>query len=76
MPFQDRDDDAEGRGCCPRVATLPERWLRKVFLEEWGLKLLALAITAVLWLAVTGQKPSGDAASEWRATQLSAAGRF
>ncbi len=26
-----------------------------MFLEDWGLKLLALAITVVLWLAVTGQ---------------------
>jgi len=53
MPFQDRDDAEDA--VAPRVATLPERWLRKVFLEEWGLKLLALAITTVLWLAVTGQ---------------------
>jgi YbbR domain-containing protein len=53
MPFQDRDD-AE-IAAAPRVPSLPERWLRKVFLEEWGLKLLALAITIVLWLAVTGQ---------------------
>jgi len=53
MPFQDRDDAEDA--VAPRVATLPERWLRKVFFEEWGLKLLALAITAVLWLAVTGQ---------------------
>ena len=28
--------------------------LRKVFLEDWGLKLLALAITLGLWLGVTG----------------------
>jgi YbbR domain-containing protein len=34
---------------------VPERWLRKLFLADWGLKLLALAITVVLWLAVTGQ---------------------
>jgi YbbR domain-containing protein len=53
MPFQDKDD-AE-IAAAPRVPSLPERWLRKVFLEEWGLKLLALAITIVLWLAVTGQ---------------------
>ena len=53
MPFQDRDE-AEVV-VTPRVPTLPERWLRKLFLDEWGLKLLALAITVVLWLAVTGQ---------------------
>ncbi len=28
--------------------------LRKIFLEDWGLKLLALAITLALWLGVTG----------------------
>ncbi len=28
--------------------------LRKLFLEDWGLKLLALAITVALWLGVTG----------------------
>lgn len=28
--------------------------LRKIFLEDWGLKLLALAITLGLWLGVTG----------------------
>lgn len=28
--------------------------LRKIFLEDWGLKLLALAITLSLWLGVTG----------------------
>jgi YbbR domain-containing protein len=34
------------------------RWakhvIRKLFLEDWGLKLLALAITLALWLGVTG----------------------
>ncbi|MEQ1607321.1 MAG: CdaR family protein [Pyrinomonadaceae bacterium] len=28
--------------------------LKKVFLEDWGLKLVALAITLALWLGVTG----------------------
>lgn len=28
--------------------------LRKVFLEDWGVKLVALAITLALWLGVTG----------------------
>jgi YbbR domain-containing protein len=52
MPFQDIEDT---EAPVPRVPTPPERWLRKLFLEDWGLKLLALAITVVLWLAVTGQ---------------------
>jgi len=53
MPFQDNEDTELTP--VPRVPTMPERWLRKLFLEDWGLKLLALAITVVLWLGVTGQ---------------------
>lgn len=53
MPFQDIEETDDTP--TPRVPTPPERWLRKVFLQDWGLKLLALAITFVLWLAVTGQ---------------------
>lgn len=30
--------------------------LRKVFLEDWGIKLLALAVTLALWLGVTGMR--------------------
>lgn len=51
MPFQDIEEVTP----VPRIPSAAERWLRKVFLEDWGLKLLALAITVVLWLAVTGQ---------------------
>ena len=53
MPFQDIEETEATP--IPRVPTLPERWARKLFLEDWGLKLLALAITVVFWLAVTGQ---------------------
>ncbi len=53
MPFQDIEDTKATP--VPRSPTPPERWLRKLFLEDWSLKLLALAITVVLWLAVTGQ---------------------
>jgi YbbR-like protein len=31
-------------------------WLRRVFIEDWGLKLLALAITLVLWFVVSGRE--------------------
>ncbi|HEX8370144.1 MAG TPA: CdaR family protein [Pyrinomonadaceae bacterium] len=35
------------------------RVIRRVFLEDWGTKLVALGITAALWLGVTGlQKPT------------------
>ena len=53
MPFQDIDETEATP--IPRVPTPAERFLRKIFLEDWGLKLLALAIAIVLWLAVTGQ---------------------
>ena len=53
MPFQDIDDEAAVP--VQRPPNLFERWLRKILLEDWNLKLLAVAITVVLWLAVTGQ---------------------
>jgi hypothetical protein len=31
------------------------RWLHRIFIEDWGLKLLALAITLVLWFVVSGR---------------------
>ena len=54
MPFQDTDDEPEVTAI-PKAPSALERGLRKVFLEDWGLKLLALVITLALWLAVTGQ---------------------
>jgi YbbR domain-containing protein len=54
MPFQDVDDEVEITPI-PRKASAFEKGLRKTFLEDWGLKLLALVITLALWLAVTGQ---------------------
>ena len=50
MPFQDIDDEAEVTILKP--PSILERGFRKVFLEDWGLKLLALVITLALWLAV------------------------
>jgi YbbR domain-containing protein len=53
MPYQDRDDL---QFPIPRQPSTPERWLRRIFLEDWNTKLLALAITFALWFAVTGQQ--------------------
>lgn len=53
MPYQDTEDTETTP--VPRIPTAPERVLRKLFLEDWGLKLLALAITVGLWLGVSGQ---------------------
>ncbi|KXK01500.1 MAG: hypothetical protein UZ17_ACD001001725 [Acidobacteria bacterium OLB17] len=41
------------------LAAFAKHVLRKVFVEDWHLKLLALAITFALWFAVTGlSKPT------------------
>ncbi len=53
MPFQDVDEVET-----PELARRPNRaakLVRKIFLEDWSLKLLSLAIALVLWLVVTGQ---------------------
>src|SRR6185436_20217733 len=53
MPFQDVDDIAISE---PQpVPTRIEKLLRRIFIEDWSLKLLSLAIAIVLWLLVTGQ---------------------
>ena len=51
MPYQDIEDIAVVEPT--RSPRLPARWLRKLFIEDWGIKLLALTITFVLWLAVS-----------------------
>src|SRR5215813_3649800 len=53
MPFQDIDDDVATTSYSSKPSTV-ETWLRKIFIEDWFLKLLALAIAVLLWLAVTG----------------------
>jgi len=53
MPFQDEDEiiTSEPRPASHRMQKL----LRRIFVEDWSLKLLSLAIAIVLWLLVTGQ---------------------
>src|SRR5215218_5299302 len=53
MPFQDEDEvtTSDPRPAPSRV----EKMLRRVFIEDWSLKLLSLGIAIVLWLLVTGQ---------------------
>src|SRR5678810_1462343 len=53
MPFQDIDEELTSEP--KRAPSSIERLLRKLFVEDWSLKLLSLAIAIVLWLAVTGQ---------------------
>lgn len=55
MSFREIDDEVRER----RAAHWPREvkaWLREIFVEDWSLKLLALAITLGLWYAVTGQR--------------------
>src|ERR1700741_4902478 len=53
MPFQDIDEVSEVES--PRPPSRVERLLRKIFVEDWNLKLLSLGITLLLWFVVTGQ---------------------
>ena len=55
MPFQDVDEIAEPTGPSRLPPSRVEKLLRRIFLEDWSLKLLSLAIALVLWLVVTGQ---------------------
>jgi YbbR domain-containing protein len=52
MPFQDVD---EVETLEPRAPSPAAKLARKIFVEDWGVKLLSLAIALVLWLVVTGQ---------------------
>lgn len=52
MPYQ-KDNEVK---TIARVTGGAEALLRAIFLEDWSLKLLALAITLGLWFGVTGQR--------------------
>ena len=54
MPFQDVDEVSTSEPT-PAAPSRTEKLLRRIFLEDWSLKLLSLAIAVVLWLLVTGQ---------------------
>ena len=50
MPYQDIEDI---NVVAPkRPPTFVGRWLRRLFVDDWGVKLLALGITFALWMAV------------------------
>src|SRR5687767_11725554 len=51
MPFQDVD---EVETPDPRAPSRAAKLARKIFLEDWSLKLLSLTIALVLWLVVSG----------------------
>lgn len=54
MPFQDVDEVDEPIVAAPAPSRV-DKLVRKIFVEDWSLKLLSLAIAIVLWLVVTGQ---------------------
>jgi YbbR domain-containing protein len=54
MPFQDVDEITETPNTVVAPPSRLEKLLRKLFIEDWSLKLLSLAIALVLWLLVTG----------------------
>ena len=53
MSFREIDEGLRRQARKPQWA---ERWLRAVFIEDWGTKLLALVIALALWYGVTGQR--------------------
>lgn len=53
MPFQDVDETITPEP--PPAPNRTQKMLRRIFVEDWSLKLLSLAIAIVLWLLVTGQ---------------------
>lgn len=50
MPFREVDEVES------RIPHGVKRWLREIFIQDWNLKLLALAITLGLWYGVTGER--------------------
>jgi YbbR domain-containing protein len=53
MAFREVDEGGNRLARVPREAL---SWLHEIFLEDWTLKLIALAISLGLWFAVTGQR--------------------
>jgi YbbR domain-containing protein len=53
MSFREIDEEVRRKVRTPHRA---ERWLRAIFVEDWGTKLLALVISLALWYGVTGQR--------------------
>src|SRR5215470_19884841 len=53
MPYQDEDEVTSSEPLRTRGSV--EKVLRKIFVEDWSLKLLSLGVTLALWFVVTGQ---------------------
>lgn len=59
MPFRESNRYTSAPGSV-------EHWLRRIFIEDWSLKLLALAIALVLWFMVSGREVERELAVEPR----------
>lgn len=53
MAFRLQTEKLDPREHIPPLAGV---WLRKIFLEDWSTKLIALAITLALWFGISGQQ--------------------
>ncbi|HEV2762514.1 MAG TPA: CdaR family protein [Pyrinomonadaceae bacterium] len=51
-----RDGEGRLRGAAAEAPGVAQRWLREALLEDWWLKLLALAIALAIWFGVTSQR--------------------
>src|SRR5437762_1591560 len=50
----------------PTIAERVESWLRQIFVEDWGLKILALTITLALWFFVSARQSEREVTVEPR----------
>jgi YbbR domain-containing protein len=50
----------------PTIAERVELWLRQMFVEDWGLKVLALTITLALWFFVSARQAEREVTVEPR----------
>ena len=50
----------------PTIAERVESWLRQLFVEDWGLKILALTITLALWFFVSARQSEREVTVEPR----------
>ena len=50
----------------PTIAERAELWLRQMFVEDWGLKILALTITLALWFFVSARQAEREVTVEPR----------
>jgi YbbR domain-containing protein len=54
------------RPAAPTIAERVESWLRQIFVDDWGLKILALTITLALWFFVSARQAEREVTVEPR----------